>query len=136
METIKNGATIQETTLVQKEKIMYTKTNRIVYKDDKLLPTPNEINLCGELRIQKPYITSKFRENIRICASLRPLTNPLSLNEWQEILETKRLTNAKLNNFDINENRWFKEGINWVIPTPVFETTTIQFVTYDASAYA
>ena len=78
------------------------------------------------MRIQKPYITSKFRENIRICASLRPLTNPLSLNEWQEILETKRLTNAKLNNFDINENRWFKEGINWVIPTPVFETTTIQ----------
>lgn len=103
---------------------MLTKSQKIVYSTNST--THGEINLSGELKIHKPFTNSKFKENIRICVSLRPTTNPLTLNEWIEILETKRLTTAKLTNFNVNESHWFNSGINWVIPTPVFETTNIE----------
>lgn len=120
---------------MQNSRIVYTR-----FSKDQSVQTSNEpyavhskSKLIGNLSIKRSGIDTGFAERVRIGASLRGNVKPKTIKEWERIVKNKSPTTTPNRNFQIDENFWFGKGISWVIPTPLFETTSIK-LNLEASA--
>lgn len=113
-------------------------SSRIVYLNEKPKKAreanrDNKAILNGLLLIKRSGKDSGFSERVRIGVSLRAISKPRPTKEWNQIVHHKSPISTQRRGFQIDDNYWFGKGITWVIPTPLFETTTIQ-INLDSSA--
>lgn len=113
-------------------------SSRIVYLSEKQTPvrenlTKSKEKINGFLIIKRSGTDSGFSERVRIGVGLRSITKPRPTVEWQQIVNKKAVITTPRRGFQIDQNYWFGKGITWVIPTHLFETTTIQ-INLDSSA--
>lgn len=85
--------------------------------------TKSKPAVTGTLRINKTVNTS---ERVKIVVSLRKLSKVRPVKDWLHIINRRQPTTVARKDFAIDKNFWLSEkGINWVIPTPLFNETTI-----------
>lgn len=108
------------------------KSNKLVYVQSVSASAsrPNKeqkerIVVNGSLKIQRPYCQS-FAERIRIGVNIRANSKPRPTCEWLDIIYRKTPLTVNKKQFQIDQNYWFSTGINWVIPTPVFDESVIK----------
>lgn len=112
------------------------KSNKIVYvqsasgsasHQNKNKNTPRERTVVnGTIKIQKPYQQNSFAERIRIGVNIRATSKPRPTREWLDVINRKTPLNVNKKQFQIDQEYWFTTGINWVIPTPVFDESVIK----------
>lgn len=81
--------------------------------------------LNGRVIIDRPHEDSTFPEQVRIGISIRSGKKRRSTQDWVNLIQRKPLLTAFTRSFQIDQKYWFTKGISWIIPTPIFETTTI-----------
>lgn len=110
---------------IQSSRIVYVNESQSISRG-KPVSKANKAKLNGVLLIKRSGHDTGFAERVRIGVSLRAISKPKPTVEWEQIVRNKSPTTSQRRNFQIDQNYWFGKGITWVIPTPLFETTTIQ----------
>lgn len=108
--------------LGQSSKIIYTK-----HQDRPNLAQSKSPVLNGKLTVLKPA-EGHFAERVRIGVGLKTLAKPRSFEEWSNIINKKNPLSTATRNFQVDKDYWFSKGVNWVIPTPIFEKTKIHIL--------
>lgn len=81
--------------------------------------------LYGHLSITKTTKSNHFDEKVRIGVSIKSLSKPNTTLQWIRHLERTPIFD-EIRHFQVSKNYWFREGLRWIIPTLLFDTTTIK----------
>lgn len=84
------------------------------------------ISVNGVLKLQRPYCQASFAERIRVGINIRANPKPRSIQDWNSIINRKSPLTGNSKSFQIDQSYWFGSGINFVIPTPVFDETLVK----------
>lgn len=117
-----------------RSRIVYQNSVSVQAPTSSRTPEPNpthseivnkNITLVGAIFIEKTRGTN--REKVDIVVSLRKHARPRPVQDWNRLINRKQPTTVSRREFVIDRDCWINHnGINWIIPTPLFGETTVK----------
>lgn len=88
---------------------------------------PNKI-ITGNLFIGNPNSLTNSAESVKIAFSVNHRQNVRQPTEWTTLLNHNPITTQPKSSFLISRDDWIRNGLTWVVATPIFEKTPIKIV--------